>query len=267
MSSHISEDLPRLLTGDATRDETLGAAQHLRGCPDCQQELISAVVAHASLTSAHRFAAAVIDPGSDEQGGEAVAPTPITQRYETSPSAAATRRDDAVRQPAHQREPLPDMSRVFATVRAEATQPPRSARPARRRWLTAAAAAAVLAGGGVTAAELVGAGSPSPTAAQTVTLRPAGDISASATATISGGTMHVDATTLPRLSAARQYEVWLVAAGGTRLRPLGYVAADRRATLPVPTPVMSRYDTIAISIQKTDQVAFSGDIVVHGRYA
>ena len=54
--AHISDDLPRLLTGDATRDEVLAAAEHLRSCPDCQQELVSAVVAHASLTSAQRFA-------------------------------------------------------------------------------------------------------------------------------------------------------------------------------------------------------------------
>jgi anti-sigma-K factor RskA len=60
MSTHISDDLPRLLTGEASRDEVLAAATHLRNCPDCQQELVSAVVAHASLSSAQRFAPGVI---------------------------------------------------------------------------------------------------------------------------------------------------------------------------------------------------------------
>jgi hypothetical protein len=60
MSHHISDDLPRLLTGEATRDETGAAAAHLRSCPDCQQELVSAVVAHASLSSAMRFAPEVV---------------------------------------------------------------------------------------------------------------------------------------------------------------------------------------------------------------
>ena len=56
MNPHISDDLPSLLTGEATRDETLAAAAHLRTCADCQQELVSAVVAHASLASAKRSA-------------------------------------------------------------------------------------------------------------------------------------------------------------------------------------------------------------------
>ena len=60
MSTHLSDDLPRLLSGEATRDEVLTAAAHLRTCPDCQQELVSAVVAHASLTSAKRFAAELV---------------------------------------------------------------------------------------------------------------------------------------------------------------------------------------------------------------
>src|SRR5262249_44365117 len=116
MSEHISDDLPRLLTGEATRAETLAAAAHLRECPDCQQELVSAVVAHAALTSATRGAAHAV-LGRDPQPG-----------------------------------PLPDLSEVFATVRDEATSTRGSGK--RRRALIAVAAAAVLATGvGVTIAE------------------------------------------------------------------------------------------------------------------
>lgn len=243
MSAHISDELPRLLTGEATREETRAAAEHLRGCPDCQQELVSAVVAHASLTSAHRFAADVVAPRRPRQ-------------VEDGPSHAAAAEAS-----------LPDLSTMFASVRADSTSSHPDRRRARGRWLAGAAAAVVVAGGGVAAGELLGSGSPSPPAAQTVKLAPVGNVRASATATISGGTMRVDATSLPKLNAARQYEVWLVAAGGKRLRPLGYVGDDRTATLPVPRQVMARYADIAISIQRTDQVRFSGDMVVRGRYA
>jgi hypothetical protein len=88
MSQHISDDLPLLLTGEATRDDTLAAAAHLRTCPDCQQELVSAVVAHASLSSAQRFARDLVAP------------------------------DEST---------LPDLEAVFATAREEA-QPARPAR-------------------------------------------------------------------------------------------------------------------------------------------
>jgi hypothetical protein len=243
VNPHISDDLPRLLTGEATRQETLAAAEHLRSCPDCQQELVSAVVAHASLTSAQRFAPEIVAPNPNDQ------------------------RDPPTRLPDRPPAALPDLSAMFAKVRAEATvSPPRSAPASRGRWLAAGAAAAVvLAGGAVAAAELLGGGSS--TVAQTVTLRPVGDVSASATASISDGTMRIDASALPKLGTGRQYEVWLVAAGGKRLRPVGYVGENRTATLPVAPQVMSRYDGIAISVQKTDQVQFSGHIAVSGQYA
>lgn len=237
MSEHVGDDLPRLLTGDATRDETLAAAQHLRGCPDCQQELVAAVVAHASLRSAHRFA-----------------PDLVTH--------------DAAPEPADPpSEPLPDLSAMFAQVRSEAAAAPEpSPRRRRSRLLAVAAAAVVLAGGGVTIAETVGSSGPSQPAAQRITLAPVGTNRAAATATVSGGTMRVDATSLPKLDASRQYEVWLADSTGGQVRALGFIGADRRADLPVPLPVMGRYAAIAISIQKTDQVAFSGDMVARGFY-
>jgi hypothetical protein len=231
MTQHISDDLPRLLTGDASRDEAMAAARHLRDCPDCQQDLVSAVVAHAALSSAHRFAASL------------------------EPAAAPT---DAV-PPA-----LPDMSAVFAKVRDEAAAAS-SARP-RRRWLVAAAAAAVVAtAGGITNAETVGGSSSAPTAATTIRLEPpTGGADGSAIVTVTGERMHLDATSLPTLDAGHQYEVWLVA--DTQLRPLGYIGGDRTADLTVPASVMAQYDSVAISVQKNSQVEFSGDVVVRGSY-
>ena len=56
MTEHVADDLPRLLSGEATRGEVHAAAGHLPGCPDCQHELASIVIAHAGLSSAQRFA-------------------------------------------------------------------------------------------------------------------------------------------------------------------------------------------------------------------
>jgi predicted anti-sigma-YlaC factor YlaD len=232
---HMSDDLPRLLTGDATREEVMIAAEHLRMCPDCRQELVSTVVGHASLTSAHRFAPEIV-------------------------ASLSRSTDDDV--PVG---PLPDMSAIFAKVRAEAATTSGRKLP-RRRWLVAAAAAVVMAGAGVTIAETVGSGSSSKVAAQTVRLQPVGSIRAAATATISAGRMRIDAAALPELDPSRQYEVWLANGTGSSLRPLGYVGTDRTAELPAPTSVLARYSYIAISIQKTDQIAFSGDMIVRGRY-
>jgi hypothetical protein len=184
MNEHVGDDLPRLLTGDATRDETFAAAQHLRGCPDCQQELVAAVVAHASLSSAHRFAPDLV--------AHDAAPEPAD-----APSG-----------------PLPDLSAMFAQVRSEAAVRAGAESAARTRLLAVAAAAVVLAGGGVTIAETVGSSGPSRPAAQRITLAPVGANRAAATATVSGGTMRVDATSLPKLDASRQYEVWLADSTG-----------------------------------------------------
>jgi hypothetical protein len=234
MNPHIFEDLPRLLTGEAAQAETLAAAEHLRGCPDCQQELVSAVVAHASLVSARRFAPELAAPEQRPAGAE---------------------------EPGR---PPPDLTAMFAQARSEAnaTAPKRR----HRRMLAAAAAAVVMAGVGVTIAETLGSSGPAHPGAQAITLAPVGPRHAAAKATIGNGAIRIDATALPKLSGARQYEVWLADSTGQQVRPVGYVGADRTADLPVPRPVASRYSYVAISIQKTEQVAFSGDMVARGFY-
>jgi hypothetical protein len=238
VNSHISENLPRLLTGDATRGEVLAAAAHLRDCPDCQQELVSAVVAHASLTCAHRFAPAVVTRSAPLGEGD-IAPS----------------------------GPLPDLGAMFARLRDEASTTTRSSARqwTRGRWLAAAAAVVVVAGGGVTIAETAGSG-PSTPAAQTITLRPVGDQRATARVTFTADRMRIDASALPRLDSSRQYEVWLADGTGAQLRPIGYVGSDRTAELPVPNQVRSQYQYVAISIQRTNQVQFSGDMVARGYY-
>lgn len=245
MTTHISDELPRLLTGDATRDEVLSAAEHLRSCPDCQQDLVSAVVAHASLTSAQRFAPEVV-ARHDSTPTDSVSQTDVT-------------RPDA---------PLPDLAAMFAEIRAEVAAEPEvpsidRARH-RRRLVAGIAAAAVVAGGGV-AAGLTLTASDGP-AGRTVALPSTTAGGASATATLVGGNrMHIDATALPALGSGDHYEVWLT--NGGRLLPVGFIGNDRKADISVPADVMGSYRDIAVSVQAPHEVRFSGHLVVSGSYA
>lgn len=239
MSAHISEDLPRLLTGDATRDEVLAAAAHLRTCPDCQQELISAVVAHASLTSAHRFAPEIVARQSPERVVD----------------------DDPA-------GPLPDMSAMFAKVREEATSRAAAPQHRRHRLLAVAAAALVLTGGGITLAETVGSGGSGQTASRTISLDAFDKGTHKAKVTLVGnGTMRIDATALPRLDAGHFYEVWLTDGARQRMQPLGQIGRDNKAQLPVAPKVMSQYSDIEVSVQGANQTKYSGVSVLRGAYA
>jgi hypothetical protein len=238
MTTHISEDLPRLLTGDATRDEVLAAAAHLRTCPDCQQELISAVVAHASLTSAHRFAPEIVARDSS------------THAVEDEPAG-----------------PLPDMSAMFAKVREEATTNQAKPKQRQHRLLAVAAAALVLTGGGITLAETVGSGS-AQTASRTISLDAFDKGTHKAKVTIVGdGTMRIDATSLPRLDAGHSYEVWLTDGARQRMQSVGWIGSNNKAQIAVPPKVMSQYSDIEVSVQRTNQTPYSGISVLRGAYA
>lgn len=235
MITHISEELPRLLTGDAPRDVVLTAADHLRGCPDCQQELVSAVVAHASLTSAQRFAPEVVAPGP-----------PV----------------DAEPGPA-----LPDLTSVFSKVRAEAAGP--GVRTRRRRIVLAVAAAAVIAGAGTTVAVVQSGSSGSST--RHVSLAPFAQgrskVVRPATVTLVGDNrMRVDATSLPKVDAQHRYEVWLTDQGRTQMQSVGFIGADRTADLQVASTVMSQYNDIEVSLQRVDQETYSGISYLRGSY-
>jgi hypothetical protein len=91
VNEHIDEDLPLILTGEADRATVYAAVDHLRDCTDCYHELLSLLTAHASLSSAARFAPEVI-------------------------TATAVPRHAAVAVP-------PDLSAVFAQIRAEVDEP------------------------------------------------------------------------------------------------------------------------------------------------
>lgn len=245
MSTHLTDDLPRLLTGEATRSETLAAAEHLRACVDCQQELVSAVVAHASLTSAQRFAPEIV------AGPRA---TNVTRGAEDEPAA--------------DRSPQPDLSAVFAQVRresAEGFRPDGAEQPQSRRrgYLIAAVAAAVVvvgAGAGIYAAS---SGSSGPTT-RAVALSAYDRGTTSATAHIGDGTVEL-ATSLPQLRHKR-YEVWLTDTARKRMQPIGWIGADGTARLTVPGVMMRQYQDIEVSVQDLGarNYDYSGESVLRG---
>jgi hypothetical protein len=246
MTEHLTDEIPRLLTGEADREVTLAAAEHLRTCVDCQHELVSAVVAHASLSSAQRFAPEIVTRPQRPAGdaGPAVHPEPA---------------------------PLPDLSAVFAQVRREADEDfgdlgaaKHAATPRRRRYLVLAAAAVVVAGaaGGIYAATT--SNEPTP-AMRTVALAAFDQGTTNATARVGNGTVELTATSLPRV-AGKRYEVWLTDAKRTRMQPIGWIGADGTARMTVPDSMMRQYNDLEVSVQsaRTTSYQYSGTSVLRG---
>jgi Anti-sigma-K factor rskA len=243
MSVHISDELPRLLTGDANREAVMAAAEHLRTCPDCQQDLVSAVVAHAALTSAHRFAPEVVSGDTDD----------APERTEVDAEVT----------------PLPDMSSVFAQARDEAAGPAAAGAPVRhrRRLIAVAAAAAVIVGGGSTIAALELGSSDS--TARSVALEPflqGKADGAHAKVTMDDGKLRVDATTLPKLDSKHVYELWVTDSHRTNMSPVG-TFSNGKAELTADHKVLSQYNDFEVSIQKINEIrTYSGISVVRGEY-
>lgn len=244
MANHISAELPLLLSGEATRQAVDDAAAHLRGCEDCRQDLVSVVIAHAALASAHRYAADVIGTSRPVAPGNA----PVEPR------------------------PLPDLSGVLDVIRDEADSAERSS--GRRRLVpyavAAAAAGIIIGGGGVVATQHL---TESGISGRPVQLSAFGVGSTSASATMATAddhaTVRVDAASLPSLSATQRYEIWLTNAQRTRMQPVGWIGTDGRATVNVPQQVMNQFTNIEVSIQRVDAPTYdySGTSVLRGQYA
>jgi hypothetical protein len=255
MSEHIFDELPLLLTGEADRATVAAVALHLRDCADCQQELISALVAHASLSSAARFA-------------RDAASTVVASAPSVAPAQPRT---------------LPEMSVVFAQVRAEvdadtATQssspsapaaaPARTARSARTpnrrgRWLAAAAVAAVVTGGTLVAVQQLG----QPSSGRKIQLAPYDKGSIAASATLASDRMKIDATALPKPSAGQGYEIWLTDAARKNLQPIGWIGADGHSTITLPTTLARKFTNIEVSVQSVEKpYLFFGTSVLRGAY-
>ncbi len=244
MTTHISDELPQLLTGEATREVVQRAAAHLRSCEDCQQELVSAVVAHASLTSAQRFAPELVVRSTDRAPQRPADTAPV--------------------------EPLPDLSSVFAQVRDEASARPSAARGRARRPLmavAAVAAGALIGGSGVALIANVHRGA---AVTQSIALSAfgVGHTGASATVTRSGE-LSLNASSLPRLDATHRYEVWLTNGARTQMKPIGWIGDNGKAAMSVPASLMKTYSDIEVSVQQVNDptYTYSGTSVLRGSYS
>jgi hypothetical protein len=240
---HVFDELPLLLTGEADRSGVSAAAVHLRGCEDCRQELISAVVAHAALSSAARIAPELADS------------FPLAG---LEPSTGA--------------EQLPDLSSMFAQVRSEAAGPRaltgdrKRSRRVPARWLVAAALVAALgAGGGIAA--VASNSSSAPARSVALAAYDHGKTSAKVTL-IDGREMRLDASSLPALSGGQYYEVWLTDTARTSMAAVGQLDQNRKGVFVVPTSVMGTYSAVEVSVQQTESTGgYSGVSVLRGSYA
>lgn len=242
MSTHIFDELPRLLTGEADRATVALAADHLRECEDCQQELVSALIAHASLSSAARFAPEL--------------------RALLSTDAAEDRPTEPAR--------LPDMTPIFEMAKQEARAPrhsvaPPRARSRRARWIAVAAVAGVLVGGGAVVAVQNLGGSPP---ARTVELAAfdQGQVAASAKL-VGSNEVQVDASSLPTPGSGTNYEVWLTDTARKSLQPVGWVGSDGKTKLQIPSSLLDKFTNIEVSVQNVGEpYLFSGKSVLRGSY-
>jgi hypothetical protein len=248
-AGHIDDELPALLTGEADRDTVTAAAAHLRGCEDCRHDLVSALVAHAALASAARFAPDVValsSPGSDQpdQPGN----RPGRQDADTAtPADAAT---------------LPDLDPVLAHTR----RLPASGRGAsvRALWIAAAAVLGFGAGiGGVLAVDHLRT-----PAGRTVQLAAFDKGTVAATAEIIDGTqLRMRAGALPPPGPDRIYEVWLTNNARTQMYAVGSLPAGRTGSFTVASALLHRYTAIEVSVQPLNNSGYSGTSVLRGRYS
>lgn len=236
MTGHISDELPLLLSGEASREAVLGAAAHLRDCEDCRQDLVSAVVAHASLASAQRFAPEMMTALREPIGSDNGEPE------------------------------MPDLSAVFEQVRREAATTPARARRVPRFAVAAVAAGLIVGAGGVGLIENLGSSSPSGTP---IALSAYGIGHSNAQAKLVGtDSMKITATSLPKLGGTQRYEVWLTDSARTRMQPVGWIGTNGKADLTIPPNLMQSYTAIEVSVQPVDadNYNYSGVSVLRGSY-
>ena len=236
---HVTEIVPGLLSGDTTREESRSAIEHMRRCADCQDELFTALLAHAALSSANRFAPDIVRIEPRLRAGKTAAPAPS----------------------------LPDLAAVFAEVRSEQIDERRTdPRRGHRRRVVIAAAAVLVTGAG-TATALRIADAPSHPTPANVALSAFGVGTNSAQATIDDGVVRVDAASLPRLDRRHFYELWLTDTSRTHMQSLGSLDDDGQASVTVSLKLLGQYRDLEVSVQPLDQPAYSGTSVLRGSYA
>jgi hypothetical protein len=242
MTSHVGDEIPGMLRGDALRHEALTSAAHLRGCSDCQDELISALVAHVALTSTARLLRRTGPIGIEIADDDSA--TPVL-RFPFDESGAA---------------PISGSKNRPVAVVSETVAPMAHSRHGRRRGL-AAGAAALLAAAGV-AGVFLSPGS----ASRSVSLSAYGVGTSNATAEFIGVDVDIRAN-LPALSGGSYYEVWLTDASRTVMTPVGELVSPGSTELSLSRDVVSRFADIEVSVESpANGSEYSGLSVLRGQY-
>jgi anti-sigma factor RsiW len=222
-TAHVADELPALLAGECTREQTLAVAAHLRSCPQCREELVSTVVAVGTLRAAAR---------AEQAPPSAVPPPPLPESLDQKGSPAA---------------PVPDTPEWLRRI-------PRRG-PAgwgtRRRLLALAAAVVVIAGAVAAGLGLSGSG---PAVTNRAALRPLqapAAASGAVTVTAASGARQVQVSTdhLPAPGQGHFYEVWLLDPTTLKMMPMGALAPSGQATFGVAAGLMAGYSAVDISLQ------------------
>ena len=295
---HVFDELPALLAGELSRADTGRVSDHLRSCDDCRQELVLAVSASAALRSARRFAPqAVLDPDDElpdparflaelASGGIGGGPLtdprglpPLQWPPGAGPDGSYDPRLDpgfgapTGGMPAGPGQAGPGPAGPFVGG-APGRRPPRArharqdGRQGRSRLRWTAAAAALLVVAGVGAGVVIGQRGDNRGGGRQVALSAVGPGDASGTATLRGGELCIDRTTLPAPVGGHSYEVWLVDSARSKLQAVGMTSNGQGCwTLPATKPG-DGYNTIEISDEPDDgNAAYSGTSVLRGRYS
>jgi hypothetical protein len=221
--AHVADELPALLAGECTREQTLVIAAHLRACPLCQEDLVSIVVAAGTLRAAAR---------AERTPPYTVPPPPVPDSPEQKGSPAAV---------------VPDTPEWLRRI-------PRRGPVGwgtRRRLVALAAAVVVIAGAIAAGLGLSGSG---PAVTNQAALRPLqgpAGASGAVTVTAASGARQVQVSTdgLPAPGQGHFYEVWLLDPATLKMMPMGALAPSGQATFGVATGLMAGYSAVDISLQ------------------
>ncbi len=221
--AHVADELPGLLAGECDREQTLTLAAHLRACPQCQEELVSVVLAAGILRATVR---------AEQAPSPAVSPSPLPSSSESTSSPGAGAPD------------TPEWL-TRGTRRGPAGW-------GTRRRLAALAAAVVIVAGAVAAG--LGLSTSSAPVTNQAALRPlqapAGAHGA-VTVTAASGARQVQVSTggLPAAGQGHYYEVWLLDPATLKMLPMGALAPSGQATFGVATGLMAGYSAVDVSLQ------------------
>ncbi|HEY2280538.1 MAG TPA: anti-sigma factor [Streptosporangiaceae bacterium] len=221
--AHVADELPGLLAGECGREQTLTLAAHLRACPQCQEELVSVVVATGILRATAR---------AEQAPSRAVSPSslPSSSESTSSPGAGA-----------------PDTPEWLT----RATRRGPAGWSIRRRFVALAAAVVIVAGAVAAGLGLSTSSAPVTNRAALRALQAPAGAHGAVTVTGASETRQVQVSTdgLPAPGQGHYYEVWLLDPATLKMLPMGALAPSGQATFGVATGLMAGYSAVDVSLQ------------------